>query len=211
MSTSFMSNISDFQDDEFDSSTSFVSGDVPLTSTPCSTSPLAPSFSLVDDATDQSESTSTIIADDPYNDHPTIEAEPDNEWFGYKFLGDNVDGKIIPRLMRSDNQSEEFHYFHQFMLRDRTDCSHLSEAPPSVDPDAPLKELIPTVEDDQVLLANFRVLVTRELVRHMHFFSNNFSDCVVSHIPHVYSKEMAKKSEIVSSSYCYINVTVSSM
>lgn len=63
--------------------------------------------------------------------------------------------------MRSDNQSKEFHYFHQFIRRDRTDCSHLFEAPPSVDPDATLKELIPTVEDDQ---ANFRVLVASELM-----------------------------------------------
>lgn len=46
----------------------------------------------------------------------------------------------------------------------------------------------------------------------MHFFSSDFSDCAVSHIPHAYSKEMAKKSEIVSSiNNWYIYVAVLSM
>ena len=181
MSTSFMLDINNFQDDDFDSSTSFLSTDVPLTSTPlravesqqnvslCSRhtlSPLAPSFTLVDDVTDQSESTTTTIADD-HNDHdhqivePTTEAETENGWFGYKFVGDNVDGKIKPRFMRSDNQSKEFHYFHQYGIRDRINFSHLSEAPPSIDPDAPLNQLIPTFEDDEALLANFKILVRR--------------------------------------------------
>ena len=114
MSTSFMLDISNIQDD-FDSSTSFVSADVPLTSTPlkavesqqnvslCSRhtlSPLAPSFTLANDVTDQSESTTTTIADNPSDkDHqiePNTEAERENGWFGYKFAGDNVDGKIKP-------------------------------------------------------------------------------------------------------------------
>ena len=197
-----MSDISNFQDNELDSSTSFVSADVPLTSTPlrsaesqhlvspCSThtlSPLAPSFTLLTDATDQSESTSTItddLDDDRQVGDPSAESESDNEWFGYKFIGDNIDGKIKPRFMRSDNQSKEFHYFHQYMLRDRIDCSHLSEAPPSIDPDAPLNQSIPTVEDDEALLVNFRLLVIRDLVKHMPFFAKNFSDIVVYHIPH---------------------------
>ena len=34
MSTSFMADISNFQDDEFDDSTSFLSADIPLKSTP---------------------------------------------------------------------------------------------------------------------------------------------------------------------------------
>ena len=41
----------------------------------------------------------------------------------------------------------------------------------------------------------------------MHFFSSDFSDCAVSHIPHAYSKEMAKKSEIVSSINIYVAVS----
>ena len=220
-----MLDISLFQDD-FDSTNSFSSIDAPLTSTPRRAtesqdvslssihplSPVAPSFTLVDDVTNQSESITTTIADDPSApDHqiekPTSEAETENGWFGYKIVGDNVDGKIKPRFMRSDNQSREFHYFHQYGIRDRIDFSHLSETPPSIDPDAPLNQLIPTTEDDKALLANFRVLVTRTLVQHLHFFYSNFRDVIASHIPHEYSKEMAKKSEIVSVILHYLNTS----
>ena len=62
-----MSDISDFQDDECDSSTSFVSADIPHTSIPLKSAesqhlsphtltPLASSFILVDDVTDQLKS-----------------------------------------------------------------------------------------------------------------------------------------------------------
>ena len=109
-----MSDISNFQDNDFDSSTSFISADIPLTSTPlratksqqkvspCSThtlSPFAPSFTLAGDVTDQSESTTTTVVDDDQAVDHTTEKEPDNGWFGYKLVGDNVDGKIKPRLM----------------------------------------------------------------------------------------------------------------
>ena len=80
------------------------------------------------------------------------------------------------------DQIIEFHYFHQYGVRDRVNFSHLSEAPPFIDPDAPLNQLIPTFEDDEALLTNFKILVTHVLVRHMRFFSSNFSDVVVSHI-----------------------------
>ena len=122
MSTSFTLDISNFQDDDFDSTNSFSSIDAPLTPTPRRAtesqdvplssihplSPVAPSFTLVDDVTNQSESITTTIADDPSApDHqiekPTSEAETENGWFGYKIVGDNVDGKIKPRFMRSDN------------------------------------------------------------------------------------------------------------
>ena len=202
-----MADISNFQDDELDYS---LSADVPLTSTPLrsgvpqdthslsTSSPLVPSFSLIDDATDQSESRSTDNPSDDEVDDPGTDVHPDNEWFGYKFLGDNVDGKVTPRFMRSDNQSKEFHYFHQYAVRDRVDMSHLSEEPPSIDPDVALHQLIPTAEDNAAMLTNFSMLVTREIVQHMPFFAKNFSDVIVSHIPHTYSKEMARKSEIVS-------------
>lgn len=79
-------------------------------------SPLAPSFSFVEESTQQSMSTSTVITDDSISDlvpDPSIEVVPDtsSKWFGYKIVGDNVDGMIKPRNMRSDNQLKDFHYF----------------------------------------------------------------------------------------------------
>ena len=57
---------------------------------------------------------------------------------------------------------------------------------------------LPTAEEDAVMLTNFSMLVTHEIVQHMPFFAKNFSDVIISHILHTYSKEMARKSEIVS-------------
>ena len=115
---------------EWQSSTSLLSADIPLTSTPVRNippsmvspcgkdfqSPLAPSFSFVEESTQQSMSTSTVITDDSISDlvpDPSIEVVPDtsSKWFGYKIVGDNVDGMIKPRNMRSDNQLKDFHYF----------------------------------------------------------------------------------------------------
>lgn len=83
-------------------------------------------------------------------------------------------------------------------MSDRIDISHLSEEQPHVDPEASMSKLTPMPDDDEELLKNFGVLVARELVRYMPFFSDKFSDVIVHNIPHPYTEEMKKKSEIVS-------------
>ena len=130
-----------------------------------------------------------------------------NNWVGFKIVGDNVDKTVKPRDMRSDRQARSLHYFHLYAVRDRIDASHLSEEPRLVEPDAPVEELLPTVEDEHMMLANFEVLIGRTLVQHMPFFYRGFSDVVVQHIPHRFSEEMSQKSDVVSLSltkYSYI-------
>lgn len=121
-----------------------------------------------------------------------------NNWCGFKIVGDNIDKTVKPRDMRSDRQTKSLHYFHLYAVRDRIDASSLSEEPQLVDPDAPVEELLPTVEDARVMLANFEVLIARVLVQHMPFFSRSFADIVVDHIPHRFSEMMAQKSDVVS-------------
>ena len=125
-------------------------------------------------------------------------SEQPNDWVGFKIVGDNMDKTVKPRDMRSDRQTRSLHYFHLYAVHDRVDASCLSEEPQVVDPDARVEELLPTVEDEHMMLANFEVLIGRTLVKHMPFFYRGFSDVVVQHIPHRFSEEMAQKSDVVS-------------
>lgn len=49
------------------------------------------------------------------------------------------------------------------------------------------------------------MLVSRILVKYIKFFEQSFDGVVVNHIRHVYSKEMATKSETVSYCLCMNN------
>ena len=50
-------------------------------------------------------------------------------WFGYKFVGDNVDKNIRPSYQRMEHhRGQSLHYFHGYALRDRVDLSNYSDA-----------------------------------------------------------------------------------
>ena len=85
-------------------------------------------------------------------------------WYGFKVIGDNVDKKVKPRDMRSDNQSKDLHYFHLYALKDRIDLSEASEDPLNLNPDVVLATLIPTGDDIKEMMSNFRVLIARQLI-----------------------------------------------
>ena len=93
-------------------------------------------------------------------------------------VGDNLNVTVTPRDMRSDRQKCQLDYFQMYAVKDRIDFSEFSEEPPSVSPHPPLHELLPTGEDDKVMLSNFGILITRMLVKHIPFFSAVFSDVV---------------------------------
>jgi L1 cell adhesion molecule like protein len=105
--------------------------------------------------------------------------------------------------MRSDHQNVSLHYFHSIAVTDRIDFSNLPDTPPAK-PTPSLKSvsqsLLPTSTDNQILRKNFTVHISRILAQNMPFISHTFSDVIDWHISHQYSKEMARKSEVVS--YC---------
>ena len=185
---------------------------VPFTSTPLKegrhtslaeisdTSVVAPSFSSLEEssATSLEPQISSLSDNSPEINKtpPTIQSPI--SCYGMKLVGDNLNVTVTPRDMRSDRQKCQLDYFQMYAVKDRIDFSEFSEEPPSVSPHPPLHELLPTGEDDKVMLSNFGILITRMLVKHIPFFSAVFSDVVVEHIPHMYSKEMSTKSEIVS-------------
>ena len=132
---------------------------------------------------------------------PTQEdnAEPSlSNWHGFKVVGDNVDKTIKPRHMREDRQTKSVHYFQIYAVEDRVNLSESSEEPRVPGQDPPLNEILPSPEDNRAMIANLTTIVTRILAEHVPFIKENLGDAVARHIPHPYSSEMAKKSNVVS-------------
>ena len=48
-----------------------------------------------------------------------------------------------------------------------------------------------------MLKEHFAILVARVLVEHIPYFADDFRGLVETHIPHQYTSEMVKKSEVV--------------
>ena len=59
-----------------------------------------------------------------------------------------------------------------------------------------LETLLPSTADNEAMLKNFSILIGRTLGKYMPFFAE-FGHGILRHIPHEFSSEMAKKSEVV--------------
>lgn len=98
--------------------------------------------------------------------------------------------------MSKDNQNFDFHWVNHKIVMNRISGSRLDNSPKE-----PLAvsniTVLPSVQDQQRQRQNYIVLVARMLVQHLECFAV-FKDVCIRHIPHKYSKELAKKSESVS-------------
>lgn len=121
---------------------------------------------------------------------------------GTKIVIDNIDKNITPRLMTSEKQTKSLHYVQMYAVRDRTDTNQLSDdAPvnsPSLTAEEVSKTILPSPEDNEAIAEYFSTLVSRVLVTHFPFFKMTFDDVVQWNVPHKFSEEMARKSEVVS-------------
>ena len=126
----------------------------------------------------------------------------------YIIVGDNIDKRITPRTMRVDNQVRSLHFFHAFAALSRVETLHLDDTKPIGDiKSLPLSTFLPSAEDCSALRDNYVILISRILVKHMAFLQS-FSKCVPNQIEHMYSKEMAKISSVVSECLKYIVCTL---
>ena len=120
---------------------------------------------------------------------------------GYKLVIDNIDSTVNPRYMLEDAQNQSLHYVQLYAVKDRVDFSAIPDCPPSSAKN--LFSILPTSNDYQMLKDNnMAVLVSRILVEHDQFFSENFKDLATWHIQHQYSAQMSK-SEVVNLSFFY--------
>ena len=121
----------------------------------------------------------------------------------FKIIGDNIDKKVKPRYMREDRQAQMLNNFHLYAVKDRVDLSDLSEELPSLRAFEELKfqDILPSCNDRDEILESYVTLFARIVTAEIPFFKQ-FQDVVPLHIAHQHSREMERKSEVVSS---YLN------
>ncbi|KAL5516953.1 hypothetical protein EMCRGX_G002412 [Ephydatia muelleri] len=123
--------------------------------------------------------------------------EGNEEWYGFRLVGDNVDKNVKPRDMRLNSQTTSLHYFHTYAVKDRICFSHLSTDPIEIVQDSINFEMFyPIVGDNTQLVSNLETLVARMFVQRIPGLQSLSAEAT-PHIKHLYSKQMALKSEVV--------------
>ena len=114
----------------------------------------------------------------------------------FQNIFDNIDGKLERRHMSKDKQNLDYHWVNHKIVINRVSGTNLDSSPRDLLA-VPNITFLPSVKDQQLQRHNYIVLVSRILVDHLKCFGM-LKDVCVRHIPHKYSKEMASKSESVS-------------
>ena len=115
----------------------------------------------------------------------------------YKIVGDNLDKRVQPRYTGVNKYQS---YFPLLCCSRQVDTSRMTDVSAQLclpSPDILVKSLLPSKADDDTIRQNFKILISRVLIQHIKFFEISFKDIVQCHIPHVYDKEMSKKSKVV--------------
>ena len=119
------------------------------------------------------------------------------EWFGFKIVGDNIDKNVRPRHQSLEVGTKSLHYFHAFAALDRINLSGFSEQRPSIDPIGfDLEKLLPSLDDICKLKRNFQVHVARIITTYLPCLTA-LTAVTTPHIKHKYFEEMSKKSVVV--------------
>ena len=155
-----------------------------------------------------------------------ISSGSEDQVFGYKIIGDNIDKNVHSRFHTLASPTKSLHYFHAYAVKDRIDTSKFSDIPPSIPNEVEITAILPTPQTNTNLREVFEVLVARSvfklhgckdgvmyvvlcdlaitcenpyriLVSHVPVLAKYRSD-VTWHIPHKFSSEMSLESEIVS-------------
>lgn len=97
------------------------------------------------------------------------------------------------------------HCYHSYAVQDRINIHGLSDETPDLRStpllSIPVNTVLPSQTDESNILHNITILVSRELVQHLKYFEDNFSDVTVKHIKHDYYEEMCQKSNNYSMYY----------
>ncbi len=101
------------------------------------------------------------------------------------------------RDVRSDHQKSLVHMYSILAGRSRTPASHLSHQGTVADlAGLSYTEFLPTQDDVECVTSNLVVIVSRILTEYISDLAP-LSKAVIKHIPHKYSAQMSKKSEVV--------------
>ena len=110
---------------------------------------------------------------------------------------DNVDVVVKLSDMTEENQNVDTHDCVKSYVMNRVGGNNLSTVTPRKNlEDVPNGEFLFDKDDHKNQRSNYVTLVQRVIVQDIKCL-NSMEDCVVQHIPHVYSKEMSKKCQMV--------------
>lgn len=84
----------------------------------------------------------------------------DSNWYGYKFVGDNVDKNVKPTFQRYENRGQSLHHFHGYAVRDRVNLLTLSDVTPSPQTPDP-SVFLPSQQDLSSLNDELTVIISR--------------------------------------------------
>lgn len=116
----------------------------------------------------------------------------------FRGTGDNWDLKVLKGHMRKDIQNEDLHLFASNLIENRVNFSHLLNEHPKGDIlQFPRHKFSLNVNEWKMYAESAKILVGRIICEFLPKFKWIKSVLPV-HIPHKYSSEMAKKSNIVS-------------
>lgn len=116
----------------------------------------------------------------------------------YGLNGDNLDWQRRPSIYSANMDTESIHWFNLLCYKNRVSNWDLDDKDP-IRPilNLPNSSFLPSLEEHAKLRADYIILVLRILVQNCEYF-RQFSKIVPGHIPHQFSKEMRKQSQVVS-------------
>ena len=116
----------------------------------------------------------------------------------FRGTGDNWDMRILKSHMRKDNNNEDLHLFASNLIENRINFSHLDNVEPICDI-AHLNRAKFSLDREEwkKYICTSKIIVGRIITDHLTKFEF-LKKCLPEHITHQYSKEMAKKSSIIS-------------
>ena len=124
--------------------------------------------------------------------------DPKERHPGYQLVGDNVDIRVSARQSTAKYQGSDYHMFDTLAIKNRVSPWHLSDEAPISDPEViSTKEFLPSIEDDRLLREEIGILTGRVIAEHFPHLAF-IKQHIPEHIPHEYSVQARKKSEVVS-------------
>ena len=120
---------------------------------------------------------------------------------GYNFTWDNTQLEVQARHQSTERRNKMLLWANAFITGNRVSFRHLYHADTVYVPASiiPLDVILPSQDDYDSVRFRMEILVERILCKYIEHFKQYYSEITVAHIPHIYSGEAEKKSQIVSS------------
>lgn len=113
-------------------------------------------------------------------------------------MGDNIDHEIKARVQTKQHGNRSLHWTHQYAMLEKVSDPKLQESSPTKNvADLQFEEVLPDITTQSNLVCQWAVLVSRVITKYIPAF-RPYQKYAIYHIPHLHSKEMATKSEMVS-------------